>query len=171
MRRYLTVIAISSKPATTVGGTRTASERYLSINLDSLRNASEWKRVGQIDRRQSDDQRRTAGPVSRGACRGCPDRLTASAQLQPMTREYRLMAAPFVKRGLADPTDHVLFRGCHGVLDRTTDGVDPQNAQPALHCDRRRDAADAVWRAVSGGGAQGQGPSAGLCRQPALRRD
>jgi hypothetical protein len=27
--------------------------------------------------------------------------------------------------------DHVLFRGCHGVLDRTKDGVDRQNAQPA----------------------------------------
>ena len=78
------------------------------------------------------------------------------------------MAAPFVARGLADrvsPPDGPrspacagagFFRGCHGVLDRTTDGVDPQNAQPALHCDRGRDAADAVWRAVSGCGAQGQ---------------
>src|SRR5437762_285861 len=71
---------------------------------------------------------------------------------------------PFVERGLADPTDHVLLRGCHGVLDRATDGVDPQNAQPAFHCDRGRDAADAVWRAVSGCGAQGQRPGAGLCR-------
>src|SRR5712671_2162352 len=92
----------------------------------------------------------------------------ASALLQPMMREYRPMAAPFVERGLADPTDHVLFRGCHGVLDRTADGVDPQNAQPALHCDRGRDAADAVWRAVSGCGAQGQRPGAGLCRESAL---
>src|SRR3984893_11386070 len=92
----------------------------------------------------------------------------ASALLQPMMREYRPMAAPLVERGLGDPTDHVLFRGCHGVLDRTTDGVDPQNAQPALHCDRGRDATDAVWRAVSGGGAQGQRPGAGLSREPAL---
>src|ERR1700719_2259479 len=82
------------------------------------------------------------------------------------------IAAPFVEPGLADgvsrtdggprspacPTDQVrglkahgagFWRGCHGVLDRTTDGVDPQNAQPALHCDRGRDAADAVWRAGS----------------------
>src|ERR1700712_3642108 len=71
-------------------------------------------------------------------------------------------------RGLADPTDRVAFRGCHGVLDRAADGVDPQNAQPALHCDRGRDAADAVWRADAGGGAQGQGPGAGLCGEPAL---
>ena len=40
------------------------------------------------------------------------------------------MAAPFVERGLADPTDHVLFRGCHGVLDRTTDGVDHKMLNP-----------------------------------------
>src|SRR5216683_6465912 len=94
--------------------------------------------------------------------------LAASALLQPMMREYRPMAAPFVERGLADPTDQFLFRGCHGVLDRTTDGVDPQNAQPALHCDRGRDAADAVWRALSGCRTQGQRPGAGLCREPAL---
>src|SRR5690242_7531117 len=55
--------------------------------------------------------------------------------------EYRPMAAPFAERRLADPTDDVLFKGCHGVLDRTTDGVDPQNAQPALHCDRGRNVA------------------------------
>src|SRR6266852_4775956 len=96
----------------------------------------------------------------------CPASRHRSASA--MMREYRPMAAPLVERGLADPTDHVLFRGCHGVLDRTADGVDPQNAQPALHCDRGRDAADAVWRAVSGCGAQGQRPGAGLCREPAL---
>src|SRR5204862_7732406 len=82
--------------------------------------------------------------------------------------QFASKPAPFVERGLADPTDQFLFRGCHGVLDRTTDGVDRQNAQPALHCDRGRDAADAVWRAVSGCGAQGQRPGAGLCREPAL---
>ena len=27
--------------------------------------------------------------------------------------------------------DHVFFMGCHGVLDGTADGVDPQDAQPA----------------------------------------
>src|SRR5438128_638512 len=98
-----------------------------------------------------------------------------------MMREYRPMAAPFVERGLADPglpnrwrttfpdlRRGRLFRGCHGVLDRTTDGVDPQNAQPALDCDRGRDAADAVWRAVSGCRTQGQRPDQGLCREPAL---
>src|SRR5260221_10235780 len=88
----------------------------------------------------------------------------ASALLQPMMREYRPMAAPFVERGLADPADHVLFRGCHGVLDGTTDGVDPQNAQPALHCDRGRDAADAVWRGGFRFGASVQKPGAGFFR-------
>ncbi len=81
------------------------------------------------------------------------------------------MAAPLVERGLADPADHFVFRGYHGVLDRATDGVDPQNAQSALHRDRRCDAADAVWRADAGRGAEGQGPGAGVCREPALRRD
>src|SRR5438874_13757215 len=111
------------------------------------------------------------GRLSKSPRPASASRLSASALLQPIMREYRPMAAPFVERGLADPTNHVLFRGCHGVLDRTTDGVDPQNAQPALHCDRGRDAADAVWRAVSGCGAEGQRPGAGLCREPALRRN
>ena len=39
------------------------------------------------------------------------------------------MAAPFVERRLAKPAD-VLVRGCHGVLDRATDGVDPQMLNP-----------------------------------------
>ena len=78
-------------------------------------------------------QERFRRPAHRGKIAGALIRLKkgvgfigiASALLQPMMRDYRPMAAPFAERGLADPTNHVLFRGCHGVLDRTTDGVDP----------------------------------------------
>src|SRR5947209_5738792 len=35
------------------------------------------------------------------------------------------VASPCVECGPANPTDHDRFRGCHGVLDRAADGIDP----------------------------------------------
>ena len=61
-----------------------------------------------------------------------------------MMREYSAA-------GLADPADHVL---CRGVMEFWTEPncmcrLIRQNAQPALHCYRGRDAAEAVWRAAA----------------------
>src|ERR1700726_2555765 len=97
--------------------------------------------------------------------RGIGQYALPQALLQPIMRRISADGSPVRRAWACRPDGPRSFQGGAWSLDSTTDGVDPQNAQPALDCDRGRDAADAVWRAVSGCRAQGQRPYQGLRRE------